>query len=265
MRSIEVMLRPILSFCLRYSVKLKDFSEVAKRALVHVACNEITRANKEISISRVHVMTGVNRIDVARILAGQERKPKTEDLASKVVGQWRYDKRYLNPSGSPRVLTAEGMESEFVSLVKSVTSDLNPYTILFELERVGMIERTPNGVKLTGSMYIPMELHQGLDLMADDVEDLMHAVHENLSMRAPEERTLHVKTEYDNIPTEKVPLIRKWVRRQGSLFHKRIRDFLSDHDRDITPSRGISSGRVRVAVGSFNRIEVFSGGKNESS
>lgn len=263
-RTVEVMLRPVIRFCLQYSFKMKDFSECLKRAFVHAACAEIVRAGKAISVSRVHVMSGVNRIDVARILEGKERSPKTQDIVSKVVGQWRNDRNYLTASGMPRVLTAEGMESEFVTLVRSVSSDLNPYTVLFELERVGMAERTRNGVKLTGSVYIPTDLHEAFELMADDVDDLMRTVEGNVSLPS-DDRALHIKTEYDNIPLEKVPLIQRWVRRQGSLFHRKIRDFLSSFDRDITPARGHSPGRARIAVGSFNRIDVISGIQDEIS
>ncbi len=253
---LEVILRPVVKLCLRYSIKIKDLGEILKKVFVQVAVDELTKSGQEISVSRVNVMTGVHRAEAARTMAGKPPSTRTVDVITKVIGQWRGNKKYLSASGSPRVLSSEGMESEFVSLVQSVSMDLNPYTVLFELERSGFISKSTKGVKLVGSVYIPKEIHEGYSLLADDVEDLMETVQQNIT-GDERDRSLHIKTEYDNIPLESLPEIRSWIRKQGSQFHSKVRDFLSRYDRDVDSSESKGTGRVRVALASFSRVEII--------
>ncbi|MBN8550247.1 MAG: hypothetical protein J0M12_13090 [Deltaproteobacteria bacterium] len=137
--------------------------------------------------------------------------------------------------------------------------DLNPYTVLFELERIGAVERTRGGVKLVSRLYNPQgDSVAAMGLLASDMSDLMLAVEENVegggNVAVP---NLHIKTEYDNIPASKISEIREWCLREGSAFHQRVRNYLSQHDRDITAQPSGKDGTVRVAVGAFSRVEVL--------
>jgi len=254
---LEVILRPVVRLCLRHGLKVKDLVELLKVVFVRVARAELVQQGEEESLSRIKVMSGVHRAEVARILKGKPQGARPMDVVTKVIGKWRSDKRYLTSAGKPRVLTSEGMASEFVQLVQSVSIDLNPYTVLFEMERLGFVERTNAGMRLQASVYIPKDVHEGYAMMADDVEDLMETVQENMApQRAPEERSLHMKTEYDSIAVDDLPTVREWVRREGSKFHARVRDYLASVDQDISPRRRARGGRVRVALGTFSRVQI---------
>lgn len=251
--AVHVMLKPLVRFCLHYSFKLKDVQELLKETFVQVAADELLRAGKEISVSRVHVMTGVHRIETGRILQGRERQPRTLDIVTKVIGQWQQDPRFRTKGGQPRALGVEGADSDFVQLVHSVSLDLNPYTVLFEMERVGFINRNQGMAELQTSMYLSDAKADGYALLADDVADLMNSVEENIRGEN-EQRNLHIKTEYDGIPEDKVGIVRNWIRKEGSQFHAKVRDFLAQYDQDINPKQGADGKRVRVAIGSFSLI-----------
>lgn len=250
------MLSPVITYCLRNSIKLQDVVESAKIAFIRCAEAELKRGSLDASVSRLSVMTGVHRRDVTRLF--KENLPKeSTNIITRVIGQWQEDKRFCSSSGKPRVLEVEGDPSEFTELIRSVSTDLNPYTVLYELERLGMVEREEDGgVKLTSGMFMPKgDLKQGMLFLANDTVELMSAIEENLA-GMQEMPNYHIKTEYDNVAQDSLPVIRAWFLKQGSAFHKKARDFLSKHDKDINPSLKDKEGGARVVLGGFSRVEV---------
>lgn len=253
---LTLLLRPVVKFCLRRSIKIQDVIESTKIVFVDLAEQELRREKHDVSVSKISLMTGLHRRDVSRLYRSSFVKQQSTSLVARIIGQWQKDRRFSSKSGSPRVLSFDGLESDFADLIQSVSRELNPYTILFEMERIGAVTRTPRGLKLVARAFVPRgDLKQSIDLMAKDCEDLMSAVEENLEA-LDTERNLHLKTEYDNIPSSHLPKIRGWVMKEGSAFQERVRNFISRYDRDIHPELDGNGPRSRVAVGAFSRMEI---------
>lgn len=258
--ALRLMLRPVLRFCLLQSVKHQEISEVIKSVLLQIAEEEAKRRRVAVSDSRLSVMTGLHRRDVARLGAGHKPGRDRGDIVTRVIGNWQQLRRFRTKSGRPRTLEIEGKDSEFVDLVRTVSQDVNPYTVLFEIERVGAVERTNQGLRLRKRLFIPKgDFKAGVELLGHDMEDLVSAVQENITQE-PDIPNLHIKTEYDNIPRCAVEEIRRWFIREGSAFHQRARNYLSQFDRDLSASNSRQRSsedrdRVRVAVGTFSRID----------
>lgn len=254
--SLISLVKPIARFCVRRSLKLQDIVEALKVALLEVANEEMEKSGATPSTSKLSIMTGVHRRDVVRLLDEEKKERDDEGLLGRIIGQWRNDKRFCTVAGRPKVLESEGKESEFISLVRSVSKDVNPYAVLFELERVGAIERSKSGVKLRSQVFIPVgNVRQGLQLLASDAGDLYEGVEENI-FHSPKVPNLHIKTEYDNISPEHEAEIREWLLREGTAFHQKARDFLSQYDRDINPKLADAPGSGRVAVGTFSLLKT---------
>lgn len=251
---LKIILKPIMRFCLRYSVKLQEIIECAKSAMIEVAKEEMEKSGTEVSISRLSVMTGVHRPDVVRLYKEQSPNKISSNQITRVIGQWQQDEKFLTAAGKPRVLSVQGKDSEFVDLVYSVSADLNPYTVLFELERIGAVEKTERGLKLISFIYKPTgQVKEGFELLAKDTEDLLLSVSENI-YQVKEQANLHIRTEYDNISPDALTQIRKWFLEQGSIFHRNAREFLSKFDRDINPEIEKQKPAVKVSLGTFSRI-----------
>jgi hypothetical protein len=124
---------------------------------------------------------------------------------------------------------------------------VSPYTVSFELERLGMISKTKDGkVKLTTRVFVPKgDSSAILNMLAEDMDDLIVAVLPNH----------HLKTEYHNLPDQALIEIKQWCMKEGSAFHERARNFLSRFDRDLNPNLASGTGRHRVVVGSFSLVE----------
>lgn len=251
-------LMPLVAMSIRHNVKLADFIDVLKECFVEAAQKELEANRRPVSASKVSVMSGVHRRDTSSILKRGSPNTASINLIAKVLGLWQYKRSYQNADGTPKILSIEGRGSQFAKLVNEVSADLNPYTVLFELERLQAVRRTTRGVELNAKLYEPAgDVAEGLSLLAGDVADLCESVGENIFAR---ERSpnLHIKTSYDNIPRSAQPEIREWLLNEGRLFHERARDYLSRFDRDLS---GVTdtSDRSRVAVGTFSRIENISG------
>jgi len=107
------------------------------------------------------------------------------------------------------------------------------------------VEKTLQGIKLTKEIVEYTKLPgKAYDLFARDAETLIRAGEENLESSTEGVKNLHLRTEYDNIFQEELPIIRQWLYEQGCLFHRRAREYLSKFDKDITPNQKAGGGRV---------------------
>lgn len=255
LKSLRFLIRPFVRLCVRNSVKLQDLIEVLKGAFVDVALEELNAAKHEKSISKISVMTGVHRRDTTKILKGEITEGSSISLLGKIIGQWRESKRFQDKLGRPRVLSVEGSESEFVDLVRSISSDLNPYTVLFEFERVGAIKRVTGGISLASEMYSPgRNILGAIEILTHDCADLFAAVEENVSATDPIPN-LHIRTEYDNIPAKNARDIKLWILGEGAKFHEKVQKHLAQFDRDVNPKRSKDHDEsCRIAVSSVGII-----------
>jgi hypothetical protein len=255
LESLSTILSPIVKFCILRSIKYQDFAETAKRIYVKAAQDDIKLRELESSTSKLSVITGLRRREIDRLLNIQEDLPSDGILILRLIGQWTGDKRFQNNRGKPKALELEGNDSEFASLVKTVSRDINHRTLLFELERAGFIKRIGKKIHLVSSVYIPKEnLRDGFSLLSSDIRDLIAAGNENIFSRAGP-TNLHAKTVYDNVPLELESRIREWFLIFGGKVHKEVRKYLSQYDKDINKQMAKKAGRMRVVLGTFSYID----------
>jgi len=250
------MLRPIASFCVSRGLRFQDFIDISKRAFVDSAEDKLRKEKEPISTSKISVMTGIQRPEVSRISKNPE-KIKSKDFIARVVGQWSSDKKFLDKKNKPKKLYYEGLNSDFSKLVQTVSSDLNPHTVRFELERLELVETDKGYATLLSPVYITSgDPKNTLRLGAYDVEDLLVALEEN-AFTSHDMPNLQARTEYDNIPDENIDVIKKWFMDAGSRFHDQARKFLSKFDRDISKKQSKSTGKNRIVLGTYSRVQVL--------
>lgn len=258
------MLRPVAGFCLAHSIKLQEFIEITKRAFLDSASDELSKQGAQVSDSKLSIMTGLQRKDISRMKRMAVSEPEPENLATRIIGLWS-SRQYAESNGKPRKLTIGGRSSQFARLVGLVSQDLNHHTVLFELQRLGLVSVKGDLATLKVPAFIVRgDIDKALPLLGADVRDLVDAVHENVveDFKTPH---LHAKTEYDNISTEHLSKIRLWLIQAGQRFHREAREFLGQLDRDTNPKLKPGNSRNRVSLGTFSFIESIhpSGVKKE--
>ncbi|MBX7137323.1 MAG: hypothetical protein K1X83_05005 [Oligoflexia bacterium] len=256
------LLGPIVGLCLRYSIKLDELVEALKYILIQRADSEISLDSAALSAARISAITGVHRKDIARLRASARPSTKPKNLVMKILGQWEQDRRFCR-GRTPKPLKVDGKRSEFTELVYSVSTDLNPYAVLFELQRIGAVECKHQVVRLvTRSHSTRADFEQGLEQLADDLQNLIIAVQENLSSQA-EVPNHHLSTEYDNIPAQCADKIRRLLFQEGRRLHRKMRSLLAPFDRDVGSSRQ-GDGRLRVVFGSYSCLVPHKPERRES-
>lgn len=250
-RILATALLPLVRFGLGRAVSIQEAIEALKLAFIEAAAREFEGNGEKINVSRLSAATGLRRREVKRLFFDERPKENQAGTITKIVGLWAAARQFTTETGRPRTLD---IEREFPRLVRQVSSDLNPGTVLFELERLGLVARTQFGLKLKkpGIIRTSEEL-MTYELIADDLSDLFGAISGNIGADKEDKPNPHAKTFFDNIEEQSVPKIKAWLRKENKRIHKRLRDFLSQFDLDVSGKSG--RGGCRVVFGTFGKVD----------
>jgi hypothetical protein len=259
-------LRPIVRQLLRHGVTYGTFSQLAKRVYYQVASEEFALPQRKQSDSRVALITGLTRRDVAalREVDGEVLPDLDAHLATRLIDRWTTDKRYLTDTGNPRQLALESRRSNdpsFTHLVREVGGDIPPRALLDELIRVNCVElQATRTVRLLQKAYIPAsDSPERIEMMGEDVGEFASVIAHNLENPA-HDAYLQQKVVYDNIGEEALAELRAELRRLGEAFLRRVNKIISAKDRDRNP-KAPGGERKRVAMGVYYSQDDVGDGK----
>ena len=265
------LLYPLIRILLRNGISHGVFSDLAKYVYVDVAGEESGIPGKKQTISRISVITGLNRREVGRV-KGLTPFQETEEVkrynrAARVIGGWIRDKRFLDSRGRPKVIPFDGTGVSFTELVKKFSGNIPVRAILDELLRVKAVERMQdNRVRLLVRAYLPKADEAGLlSILGTDVKDLIETIDHNLIVSASGsgERFFQRKVSYNNLPVEILSNLRSRTSAKGQNLLEVINRWLSKHDRDIDPDAK-GTGRKRAGIGIYYFEEDFENGGDSS-
>ena len=252
---LRFIARGTIRFCLKHSVKVQELEETLRFLYLEEAAAELRKSAEKVSQSRLSVITGLSRKEVLRMeTLEQEERGSSANLVMKVVGLWQSHSQFADRQKTPKVLSFGFEQSDFNKLVTMVSTDLNPATVLFELERVGSAVRTKDGVKLLVKSYRPRgDAQAGFKVLGDDIEDLISVVEENVFVQ-PTVGNLHLRTEYDRIREDGVTALKTWLIKEGNAFHARAREKIASFDQDVSPDPSYQGKFHRIILGSFGAV-----------
>jgi hypothetical protein len=235
--AVARILRPLIHILIRNGISYGTFADLAKWLFVDVAKREFAIEARKQTISRVSVITGLNRKEVKRVseLATPDDQASSEryNRAARVIAGWRRDKTYCNEKGQPADLPLAGEEATFQTLVKKYSGDMPFRAVLDELIRVDAAAQTDDGrVHLIARAYLPagdetMKIH----ILGTDVAHLISSIRHNLNpdVRGP---FYQRKVMYDNLPDDVLPALRKLSAESAQKLLEKLDSWLSDRDRD---------------------------------
>lgn len=254
--TIIKILTPLVRIILRNGVSYGSFAELAKRTFVNVAMNDFTIKGRKQSISRVSVITGLNRKEVKR-LYDSIAEDKTSELderynrAARVIAGWRREATFREGMGLPPELPIEGEGTTFASLVKRYSGDMPVRAVLDEMERIGAVTRTAEDrVQLKSRSYLPQtDENMKLAILGTDVGQLISTIGFNLDAN-PEDVRLQRKVSYDNLPEEAITPFRQFSKEQAQLWLEKLDAYLAQYDRDTNPDIE-GKGRYTTGIGIY--------------
>ncbi len=170
LRVLDSLLRPVARLLVASGYRFADAAERLKLAYVAAAT---ARAGARATDSRISVMTGLQRRDIARLRAEAEepRQDAAQPLA-RVIFVWRTDPRYAGHD-----LPRSGEEGSFDALVRSLRRDVHPRSVLDELVAVGAVSlQEGDRVRLEQDSFQPAAGSAAqLDYLAANAGDMLGA------------------------------------------------------------------------------------------
>lgn len=247
------MLRPLVRLLLRHGISYGTFADLAKWVYVDVADKEFSVAGRKQTVSRVSVLTGLSRKEVARIQAIETPDDQVVmqqyNRAARVISGWLRDEKFSDAKGQPNTLPLEGKDS-FAELVKAYSGDLPARAILDELLRVKAVELNDDNVELLTHAYVPADgEEEKLHILGTDVALLINTIDHNLESTESKPH-FQRKVAYDNLPEEALPLLREISSEKAQALLEELDRYLVKHDRDSNPETK-GSGRKRAGLGIY--------------
>jgi Family of unknown function (DUF6502) len=255
------LLRPLVRLLLHHSVPYETFADLARWVYVDVAEKEFALPNKKQTASRISVITGLNRKEVARL---QEMTVEDNagaiasfNRAEKVVTAWLHDYPKANSPTRTAPLPIEG-ERSFAALVKRYSGDMPVRAVLDELLRVGVVRKLDNDeIELVSKGTIVPDAENRQVLLANfggDASDFIASFSHNV-LASAEHKFFQRKAWFDNIPIEALIVSRELAEQYGQVALENFADQLSRFDRDVTPNSE-GTGRARAVLGIYYYEEV---------
>lgn len=235
--AVSTLLRPLVRILLRYNVPFPTFVDLVKRVYVDVATTDFPLHGRKQSVTRVALLTGLSRKEVLRVM---RLAPPADSIAAeqhnrsaRVVSGWVRDPLFRDQYGRPADLVFDGGEQSMTELVRRYSGDITPRAVLDELTRVGLVERTADGLfHLKTPAYIP---HTGtaekLHILGSDVADLISTIDHNLNAdgRTP---LFQRKVCYTRFPTAHLPGLRALTAEKAQALLEELDRWMARHDAD---------------------------------
>ena len=155
------LLRPLVRLLVRAGITFPAICDLLRELYVNVAEYDFALPGKSQTDSRVSLLTGIHRKEVARLRgagAPVSSVPAAVSRTSNILARWIASPAFTDADGKPLPLArgeADGTPS-FEGLVSSVTRDLRPRAVLDEwLDRRLVVLDSAERVVLTDTAFVP--------------------------------------------------------------------------------------------------------------
>jgi hypothetical protein len=264
--SVFKLLRPLVKLLLRHGIPYNVFADMARHAYVDVATEEFTLPGRKQTVSRVSVLTGINRKDIAKL--HKRPHPLENDTvshlnrASRVVNAWLTGPQFQDVNAQPKALPIEGGGASFSELVRRYSGDVTVGAVLDELQRINAVSVTNETVHLQTQAYVPEDdMEEKLRIFGTAAADLLSTLTHNLDHQAPQKRVQR-SVFYSNIPRESLPEIRTRSNEEVQVMLVQMNQWLSQYDRDENKEI-TGTGQARAGIGIYYFEENIEQGKPE--
>jgi len=266
-RSCRYLLLPVVRFLLKHGVTWSEFGELSKEAYVQVARDDYGIQRRPTNNSRVAMMTGLSRREVARV---RDRMLDGEDHAgilqgnqiSRILTGWHVDKEFLDEDGQPRELPASGTTASLESLLKSYAGDLPHGAVRKEMQQRGLIEElTSSKVRVLKRDYVYSDIDPEIvRRMGVALHDHAATLEHNLNEDRLSEPRFEAIADNAMLSPRAIRTFQRLVESKGLAFLEEMDGWLSNHELDNAPDT--DGRRVRLGVGVYLICDEIQQGKS---
>jgi hypothetical protein len=248
--ALKRVVDPLVDLMFDAGVTVHELSLLVRESAVRIGARRVSKESGRESNSRVAIMTGLPRAEVARILKSDHGAPGTrpkQHPARKVLAAWFDNPRFLAPNGEPAVLPIFGKRRSFEQLVSMHGRGIPVRAMLDELTQINAVERLSDQ-RLRAKSRVPIMtgLSGGaISLIGERTRDLLETLTSNLRRKS---KPLFEGTAItDDVDLEMVSLVRRELAEQGASFIDGANSLLSRSSNK--PSRAIGNTSMKCRLG----------------
>jgi hypothetical protein len=251
LQACGLLLEPLIRLLLKSGITWKEFSDLAKLKYVQVASEEFGKGGRPTNVSRVAILTGLDRRDVRRLRDADEDPPLEgrgyTSKATQVLSGWYHDADFQDQSGNPRPLPLDGEQGSFAALVKRYAPALPPVAIAKELKAAAATEELPDGrLRALKRQYIPAQLDAAkIRLFGSIASDFCNTLEHNLTSAEPAAARFERRAISARVNPKALPQFRDMLQRAGQEFLVRMDDWLTANE------VALEAPAVRLGVGVY--------------
>lgn len=266
-KAVRKLMRPLVRMAIKRGVSVDDFYVWLKAIYVEEA-ESFTIKGKKQSTSRIALLTGLDRKEVARLRnlnhdmeALLQQQTKRTNRAIRAINAWQKEEPYSDGRGNPKPLPLYGEEASLEGLIHQHCGDVSVATVLLDLEQSGIIDiHDDKTVTLKNTSYIPHEDNQELlFLMGQAAHDLLNTSAYNIEQQGKASR-LQLSVAYNQVSPEVIAKLKVLIEADSlELLHKLDRwlDRETDHQGDTSPEQ------YRAGVGIYYFEEPVESGSEQ--
>jgi len=264
--AVEALFEPLAQLLVSHGVSSPEAESLLRAVCVHEAAKTVATDQKKTNVSRVALVTGVDRADVARILRAPPRVDpglETRRHVNRVLAGWHSDRDFADGDGHPLLLQIKAREHKlptFWTLVSRYAPGIYPGLLLNELIRVRAVQKRSDGrVQVRMRRYRTRALSdESLREVGYRVRDLMRTMVKKATDPSWPHSCRTVET--IDIDPRFLPLIRK-------MFADRIDALLSGIQEGLRSSRwrrtSAAGRRARIGLTVFSHEEEWAQRKSK--
>lgn len=269
----QAMMRPAIRILVRNGVSYAEFSRICKSLFVDTCANDFGIRGRPTNISRISLLTGIDRKEVKRLKdlsnpALEAAAHANQDRLSRVLTGWHQDALYIDANGTPLELPIESdQHPNFSQLIKTYGGDIPLSALKKELLASGCIEEKSDGtIKALRRVYIPNSCDPQAFVRSSSVStELLDTIFHNL-YTAGDTKKVPLRFErrvFNNrIPIEHIDAYTDYVNTRAQALFDDIDAWLSQHE---CPEEDLKNKRVsRLGLGAY-LIQKESANKNLGS
>lgn len=252
----RLFLRPLVYLLIKSGVSWREFAELAKTSYVEVATDRFGIRGRPTNASRVAILTGLGRREVAKqralLAADPGNEPVYLNSAKRVLSGWHQDADYVDADGHARVIPVDGPAPSFTDLCRRYAGDIPDSALLKELRSVGAVSKGDDQALVALSrVYIPLQVDPAKVLRAGSVlEDIGTTVVHDLTCPPKQALRFERRAANERIAKRHLAEFRGFLELEGQAFLERVDDWLTRHE---ASEKEVAEGdSLRLGVGVYH-------------
>ena len=156
--ALKRVVDPLIGLMFDTGITVQEFARLVRDRAVRSAASRIAKESGRVNNSRVAIITGLARAEVARILATDGSALESgigQHPARKLLSAWHDNQRFLDASGNPAVLPIFGTRKSFEQLVLSFGGGSPVRAMLDQLIEIGAVD-VLSGQRVRVRARVPM-------------------------------------------------------------------------------------------------------------